>query len=82
MVSLLSSITVFTRHHHLLSHTQLTQIYFKIFTRNLFQKFKLITNRHLEFIQVCRAVAIGILLMGFIGYFIKLVHIPINYIIV
>ena len=24
----------------------------------------------------------GILLMGFIGYFIKLVHIPINYIIV
>lgn len=36
----------------------------------------------LEFIQVSRVVAIGFLVMGFIGYFVKLIHIPINNIIV
>ncbi|KAI9205703.1 secE/sec61-gamma protein [Polychytrium aggregatum] len=35
-----------------------------------------------EFIQISRAVAIGFLLMGFIGFFVKLIHIPINNIIV
>ncbi|KAK9721006.1 Protein transport protein Sec61 subunit gamma [Basidiobolus ranarum] len=35
-----------------------------------------------EFLKITQAVAIGFLLMGFIGYFVKLVHIPINNIIV
>ncbi|KAJ3173456.1 Sec61p translocation complex subunit [Geranomyces variabilis] len=35
-----------------------------------------------EFIQVTQAVSIGFLIMGFIGFFVKLVHIPINNIIV
>ncbi len=35
-----------------------------------------------EFEKVAQAVAVGMLFIGFIGYFIKLVHIPINYIIV
>jgi hypothetical protein len=29
-----------------------------------------------EFFQICRAVAVGFALMGFIGYFVKLIHIP------
>jgi hypothetical protein len=29
-----------------------------------------------EFIQICKAVAIGFAVMGFIGYFVKLIHIP------
>jgi hypothetical protein len=32
--------------------------------------------------KILRAVSIGFLVMGFIGYFIKLVHIPINNILV
>ncbi|KZS93407.1 secE/sec61-gamma protein [Sistotremastrum niveocremeum HHB9708] len=35
-----------------------------------------------EFIGICRAVAIGFAVMGFIGYFVKLIHIPINNILV
>ncbi|KAG4103043.1 SecE-domain-containing protein [Neocallimastix lanati (nom. inval.)] len=35
-----------------------------------------------EFIQISRAVAMGFFIMGFIGYFVKLIHIPINNIIV
>ncbi|KAI9298851.1 secE/sec61-gamma protein [Neoconidiobolus thromboides FSU 785] len=35
-----------------------------------------------EFIQISQAVAVGFFIMGFIGYFVKLVHIPINNIIV
>ncbi|RKP00705.1 hypothetical protein CXG81DRAFT_26609 [Caulochytrium protostelioides] len=35
-----------------------------------------------EFVQISRAVAMGFLLMGFIGFFVKLIHIPINNIIV
>lgn len=31
-----------------------------------------------EFIQICRAVCTGFVLMGFIGYLVKLIHIPIN----
>ncbi|WFD25535.1 hypothetical protein MNAN1_000495 [Malassezia nana] len=31
-----------------------------------------------EFIQICRAVCTGFVIMGFIGYLVKLVHIPIN----
>jgi hypothetical protein len=29
-----------------------------------------------EFIQISRAVAIGFAVMGFLGYFVKLIHIP------
>ncbi|KAF7436529.1 Sec61p translocation complex subunit [Pleurotus ostreatus] len=29
-----------------------------------------------EFTQICKAVAIGFSIMGFIGYFVKLIHIP------
>ncbi|TIA72919.1 hypothetical protein E3P91_01794 [Wallemia ichthyophaga] len=35
-----------------------------------------------EYIQICKAVAIGFAIMGFIGYFVKLIHIPINNILV
>jgi len=35
-----------------------------------------------EFGQICRAVAVGFAVMGFIGYFVKLIHIPINNILV
>nr|AFB35530.1 protein transport protein Sec61 subunit gamma [Volvariella volvacea] len=35
-----------------------------------------------EFVQICRAVAVGFAVMGFIGYFVKLIHIPINNILV
>lgn len=29
-----------------------------------------------EFVQICKAVAVGFAVMGFIGYFVKLIHIP------
>jgi len=35
-----------------------------------------------EFLEISRAVAVGFLVMGFIGYAVKLVHIPINNILV
>ncbi|EJD53920.1 secE/sec61-gamma protein [Auricularia subglabra TFB-10046 SS5] len=35
-----------------------------------------------EFTQICKAVALGFVVMGFIGYFVKLIHIPINNILV
>lgn len=35
-----------------------------------------------EFVQICKAVAIGFAVMGFIGYLVKLIHIPINNILV
>jgi len=35
-----------------------------------------------EYLQLCRAVAVGFAVMGFIGYFVKLIHIPINNILV
>ncbi|KZV74821.1 unnamed protein product [Peniophora sp. CBMAI 1063] len=35
-----------------------------------------------EFLQICRAVAVGFAIMGFIGYLVKLIHIPINNILV
>ncbi|OBZ79460.1 hypothetical protein A0H81_01209 [Grifola frondosa] len=35
-----------------------------------------------EFAQICKAVAVGFAVMGFIGYFVKLIHIPINNILV
>ncbi|WBW72956.1 translocon gamma subunit Sss1 [Schizosaccharomyces osmophilus] len=35
-----------------------------------------------EFFSVSRAVATGFVLMGFIGYIIKLIHIPINKVLV
>ncbi|PWN37519.1 protein translocase SEC6, partial [Meira miltonrushii] len=35
-----------------------------------------------EFLQTCRAVGMGFVVMGFIGYFVKLIHIPINHVLV
>ncbi|PWN54415.1 protein translocase SEC6 [Violaceomyces palustris] len=35
-----------------------------------------------EYIQICRAVGMGFVVMGFIGYFVKLIHIPIHSILV
>jgi len=35
-----------------------------------------------EYFQLCRAIAVGFAVMGFIGYFVKLIHIPINNILV
>lgn len=36
------------------------------------------SNHVTEFIQICRAVCTGFVIMGFIGYLVKLIHIPIN----
>jgi hypothetical protein len=30
----------------------------------------------IEFLQICKAVAVGFAVMGFIGYLVKLIHIP------
>jgi protein transport protein SEC61 subunit gamma and related proteins len=35
-----------------------------------------------EFLEISRGLAVGILIMGFIGFTVKLVHIPINNILV
>ena len=35
-----------------------------------------------EYIKISQSVAVGFLLLGFIGYFVKLIHLPINSIIV
>jgi len=35
-----------------------------------------------EFMKIAKATGIGFLIMGFIGFFVKLVHIPINNILV
>eukprot|EP00842_Homolaphlyctis_polyrhiza_P000306 jgi/Hompol1/1276/HPOL_001153-RA len=35
-----------------------------------------------EFSKIAQAVGMGFLIMGFIGFFVKLIHIPINNIIV
>ncbi|KAJ1921204.1 Protein transport protein Sec61 subunit gamma [Mycoemilia scoparia] len=35
-----------------------------------------------EYFKIAQAVLMGFLVMGFIGYFVKLIHIPINNIIV
>eukprot|EP01031_Cornospumella_fuschlensis_P033026 gene33026-39950_t len=37
---------------------------------------------HKEFARIARATGIGFLIMGFVGFFVKIVHIPINNIIV
>lgn len=37
---------------------------------------------HIEFARIARATGIGFLIMGFVGFFVKLVHIPINNILV
>lgn len=36
----------------------------------------LLASTSLEYFQICRAVAIGFAVMGFLGYFVKLIHIP------
>ncbi|KAK0552042.1 hypothetical protein OC846_002481 [Tilletia horrida] len=33
-----------------------------------------------EYLQICRAVGLGVVIMGFIGYFVKLIHIPLRHI--
>ena len=38
--------------------------------------FRVLSQLALEFIQISKAVAIGFAVMGFIGYFVKLIHIP------
>jgi len=35
-----------------------------------------------EFLKIAKAVALGFAIMGFIGFFVKLIHIPVNNIIV
>lgn len=35
-----------------------------------------------EFLNIARATSVGFLIMGFIGFFVKLIHIPINNILV
>ncbi|CEH19427.1 protein translocase sec6 [Ceraceosorus bombacis] len=35
-----------------------------------------------EYLQICRAVGMGFVVMGFIGYFVKLIHIPLRQILV
>ncbi|RDW63827.1 SecE protein [Coleophoma crateriformis] len=35
-----------------------------------------------EFIQISKAVGVGFLIMGAVGYFVKLIHIPVNNILV
>jgi protein transport protein SEC61 subunit gamma-like protein len=37
---------------------------------------------HAEFARIARATGLGFLMMGFIGFFVKIIHIPINNIIV
>eukprot|EP00981_Chlorochromonas_danica_P005373 scaffold1088_cov177-Ochromonas_danica.AAC.9 len=37
---------------------------------------------HKEFARIARATGIGFLIMGFVGFFVKIIHIPINNIIV
>ncbi|PWN45437.1 protein translocase SEC6 [Ceraceosorus guamensis] len=34
-----------------------------------------------EYLQICRAVGMGFVVMGFIGYFVKLIHIPLRQIV-
>jgi len=41
-----------------------------------------IYDSNLEFQKIAMATAIGFAIMGFIGFFVKLIHIPINNIIV
>lgn len=36
----------------------------------------------LEFTQTATATAVGFVVMGFVGYFVKLIHIPINNILI
>lgn len=40
------------------------------------------SNRFLEFLQITQAVSMGFFIMGVIGFVVKLIHIPINNILV
>ena len=42
----------------------------------------LFVSRLAEFSKIAQATSVGFAIMGFIGFFVKLVHIPINQIIV
>ncbi|KAK9420865.1 putative Protein transporter Sec61 subunit gamma [Seiridium cardinale] len=35
-----------------------------------------------EFVKICQAVGVGFLIMGAVGYIVKLIHIPVNNILV
>ncbi|KAK3940162.1 hypothetical protein QBC46DRAFT_261673 [Diplogelasinospora grovesii] len=35
-----------------------------------------------EFMKICQAVGTGFLIMGFVGYLVKLIHIPVNNVLV
>jgi len=35
-----------------------------------------------EFIKICQAVGMGFLIMGAVGYIVKLIHIPVNNVLV
>ncbi|KIM97577.1 hypothetical protein OIDMADRAFT_20614 [Oidiodendron maius Zn] len=35
-----------------------------------------------EFIKICQAVGVGFLIMGAVGYVVKLIHIPLNNVLV
>ena len=37
---------------------------------------------YIEFTQTATATAVGFVVMGFVGYFVKLIHIPINNILI
>ena len=39
-------------------------------------------TKFIEFIKISQAVAIGFAIMGFLGFIVKLIHIPINNILV
>jgi protein translocase SEC61 complex gamma subunit len=46
------------------------------------QHFRAKSTKSLEYQKIAFATAIGFAIMGFIGFFVKLIHIPINNIIV
>ena len=48
----------------------------------LFSVDNIILPSRTEFAKIAKATGLGFVLMGFIGFFVKLVHIPINNIIV
>ena len=66
------------REHTTHTHTQFvvsTHLYGQALTHAHF-------NPNAEFMRTVYATAVGFVMMGFIGFFVKLVHIPINQIIV
>jgi protein transport protein SEC61 subunit gamma-like protein len=67
----LSLIVVFAVHYKM--HKTVTER-FVVSATSIY--LSILKNVALEFIQISKAVAIGFAVMGFIGYFVKLIHIP------